>query len=63
MRPPLDPSGQQMAELIKLGDQAMALCQEAAALAERVVAVIDQRAPQPPGRRRGHLRIVAGGGG
>jgi hypothetical protein len=59
-RAPLDPSGEQMAELIKLGDQAMALCQEAASLAEKVVAVIDQRAPQPPGRRKRHLRVVAG---
>jgi hypothetical protein len=57
MRPPLDPSGGQLAELLEMRKQAMALCAAASSLAEQVRALIDERVPEPPPR---HLRVVPG---
>jgi hypothetical protein len=62
MRPPLDPSGEQLAELLKLRGQAMALCASASTLAEAVRALIDERVPEPPGRRKRHLHAIPGPG-
>jgi hypothetical protein len=62
MRPPLDPSGEQLAELVKLREEALALCQSASELAHKIWAVLDQEVPEPPGRRKRHLRVVGEGG-
>jgi hypothetical protein len=62
MRPPLDPSGEQLAELVKLRAEALALSQAASDLADQIRAVLGERVPKPPGRRKRHLRVVAGGG-
>jgi hypothetical protein len=49
---------EKISELLRLRDEAIALCVQATRLADRVCAVIDERVPEPPGH---HLRIVRPG--
>jgi hypothetical protein len=46
------------AELLKCRDEAIALCEQATRLAEKVRAICTERLPEPPGRRRGHLTLL-----
>lgn len=50
-------------DLLKLRDEALALCQDAGRLAEKVAAVCGERIPDPPvKRRKRHLALVRDAG-
>jgi hypothetical protein len=50
-----DSGDQKISELLRLRDEAIGLCTSASQLADRIVAIIDEQVPEPPGH---HLRIV-----